>query len=131
MNSFTHPENDPRTDPAGQPGQTQAPAPLVHPGWCDQRSCRAAVGDPHCGRPSVISGDRVGSAELHLRLWSPSDDIVALVLVELVARDCDSGRRLRVDLSMRQLYQLRDHLAALIEHTGVRRRRWPWHSGTG
>jgi hypothetical protein len=120
MNSFTHPDNDPLSDPTSRHRQTRPPADLVHPGWCNEHICRAVSGDPHRGAPTMIRGDRIGSAELEVRLWSPSDDLIPQVLVELLARNCDTGRRLRVDLSIRQVRRLRDQLTVVMERARTR-----------
>jgi len=78
-------------------------------------------GGPHHSAPAVIAGDRIGSGRLRLRMRSPSDDPDGpVVLVELVATDCDTGHRLRVDLSVRQVSQLRRVLAAIATQAGER-----------
>jgi len=69
-------------------------------------------GGPHRGAAAIAAGDPIGSGLLRLRLWSPSDDPGdPVVLVELVTSDRDTGHRLRVDLSVRQLDRLRQLLS--------------------
>jgi hypothetical protein len=106
VESLPQPLPGPAPDPAG--------VELTHPGWCDPDSCVATSGGPHRSVQAIVAGDPIGSGRLRLRLWSPSDDPDGpVVLVELVATDRDTGHRLRVDLSVRQLDQLRRALAVI------------------
>lgn len=113
MDSLPSPHPNPAADPAA--------ADTTHPAWCDPGRCAAMSGGPHCGAPVVIAGDHIGSARLRLHVWSPSDDPGdPVVLVELVASDRDTGRRLRVDLSVWQLDLLRRELAVIAAQVAHR-----------
>jgi hypothetical protein len=111
VDSFPQPQPDPAPTPAS--------VGLTHPGWCDPESCAAMSGGPHRSNPALVAGDRIGSARLRLRVWSPSDDPGdPVVLVELAATDRDTGHRLRVDLSVRQLDRLRHELTVIARQVG-------------
>jgi hypothetical protein len=106
VQSVPHPRQDPAPGPAG--------TGLTHPAWCDPGHCAATSGGPHRGAPALVAGDRIGSALLRLRTWSPSDDPDGpVVLIELTTTDRDTGQHLRVDLSAPQLHRLHRLLAAI------------------
>lgn len=108
MPSFAHRNQRPSPAPATPPS-------LAHPPWCERRVCEAKRSGPHHGGSVAIEADGIGSARLQLRPWSPSDDPgQPVVLVELIANDSDSRRRLRVDLSMQQIDRLLHALTAIV-----------------
>ncbi len=114
MPSFAHPDHDAETGPARRPD-------LTHPTWCDSRTCQARHGDPHRGTPITVDADHIGSAQIQLCLWSPSDDpIQPVVLIELVASDTDSGHRIQVDLSVQQLERLHRMLVSIASQVTTR-----------
>jgi hypothetical protein len=112
MPSLRSPDHDHMPDPEH--------AVLTHPNWCNPASCRAGAGGPHRSTPAMVPGDRIGSARMRLRVWSPSDDQGDWVaLVELVAAHADTGHRMRLDLSVRQLARLRSVLADIAGRLGT------------
>jgi len=113
------PDRNPATDPSPHPEHAPIGSNLTHPTWCHPRHCTAERGGPHRGPSVLIDPDSIGSAQLQLQLWSPADDPDGpVVLLELAAADRDSGRRVRVDLSMRQLDQLIGLLTTVTNQAG-------------